>query len=127
MPDPFPFSALLIAGFGGFCLNMMNLLEDSKRLPVDRVDKDITYWIFFAFWPILGSGLTFIYIQSGYNVDGDFGVHDRLIWTNYIADIDDQVCDPRKSDLTRATRSKMKRQNKSEMATPRKSSNQIGS
>jgi len=70
MPDPFPFSALLIAGFGGFCLNMMNLLEDSKRLPVDRVDKDITYWIFFAFWPILGSGLTFIYIQSGYNVDG---------------------------------------------------------
>lgn len=65
-----PIGPLLIAAFGGFCLNMMNLYEDSQRPRSERVDKDSLYWIFFIFWPILGAGLTWVYIISGYNIDG---------------------------------------------------------
>ena len=61
---------ILTASFGGFCLNMMNLLEDSKKAKSKRVKKDSIYWIFFGFWPLLGGGLAAIYIRSGYNIDG---------------------------------------------------------
>jgi len=54
MPEDFPTSALVIAAFGGFCLNMMNLYEDSKRVPSDRVDKDSIYWVFFFSGPCWG-------------------------------------------------------------------------
>lgn len=58
-------SLVLIAGVGGFVLNMVNLLEDSKKPKGERVPKDVLYWIFFAFWPLAGAGLAWLYALDG--------------------------------------------------------------
>ena len=58
------------AAFGGFMLSMMNLYEDSKKPKNRRVTKDFLYWVFFAFWPIAGAGLSYIYMASGYDIRG---------------------------------------------------------
>lgn len=58
-------SLILIAGSGGFILNMLNLWEDSKRPKSERVPKDSLYWVFFAFWPLAGAGLAWLYALDG--------------------------------------------------------------
>jgi len=58
-------SLILVAGIGGFVLNMMNLWEDSKKAKSQRVPKDFLYWIFFAFWPFAGAGLAWLYALDG--------------------------------------------------------------
>ena len=58
-------SLVLIAGSGGFVLSMMNLWEDSKKPKSERVPKDFLYWLFFAFWPIAGAGLAWLYAVDG--------------------------------------------------------------
>ncbi len=68
MPTGEPTSVLslvLVAGAGGFVLNMVNLWEDSKRPKAERVPKDSLYWLFFAFWPIAGAGLAWLYALDG--------------------------------------------------------------
>jgi hypothetical protein len=57
--------SIVIAGFGGFMLNMINLWTDTKKSNSERVPKDIWYWLFFAFWPCAGAGLAAIYILDG--------------------------------------------------------------
>ncbi len=61
---------LLQAALGGFFLNMMNLYEDSRRPKTRRTRKDVLYWVLFVFWPLAGAGLAYIYIASGYHIDG---------------------------------------------------------
>ena len=61
---------LLHAGLGGFMLNIMNLYEDYRRPKSQRVEKDLLYWIFFCVWPTAGMVLAYIYIESGYKIDG---------------------------------------------------------
>lgn len=56
---------IIVAGAGGFVLNMMNLWEDSKKPKSERVPKDILYWVFFAFWPFAGAGLAWLYALDG--------------------------------------------------------------
>jgi len=56
---------VLVAGVGGFILNMVNLWEDSKRPKAERVPKDFLYWVFFVFWPIAGAGLAWLYALDG--------------------------------------------------------------
>jgi hypothetical protein len=58
-------SLVLVAGAGGFVLNMVNLWEDSKKAKAERVPKDTLYWIFFLFWPIAGAGLAWLYALDG--------------------------------------------------------------
>lgn len=58
-------SLVLIAGAGGFVLNMVNLWEDSKKTKPERIPKDFLYWLFFAFWPLAGSGLAWLYALDG--------------------------------------------------------------
>ena len=58
-------SLILVAGIGGFVLNMSNLWEDSKKSKPERVPKDFLYWVFFFFWPIAGAGLAWIYALDG--------------------------------------------------------------
>ena len=58
-------SLVLIAGAGGFVLNMVNLWEDSKKSQPERVPKDFLYWLFFAFWPLVGGGLAWLYALDG--------------------------------------------------------------
>jgi len=68
MPISEPISTLslvLVAGIGGFVLNMMNLWEDSKRPKPERVPKDFLYWVFFVFWPLAGAGLAWLYALDG--------------------------------------------------------------
>ncbi|MET1260053.1 hypothetical protein ABV409_11945 [Flagellimonas sp. DF-77] len=65
-----PIEPLVQAGIGGFMLNMMNLYQESKIPKADRVAKDGLYWLFFFFWPIGGALLAYIYISSGYNIQG---------------------------------------------------------
>ena len=56
---------ILVAGAGGFMLNMVNLWEDSKKPKAERVPKDFLYFVFFVFWPFAGAGLAWLY-----NLDG---------------------------------------------------------
>ncbi|PCH66970.1 MAG: hypothetical protein COC06_11985 [Bacteroidales bacterium] len=65
-----PFEPLLQAGIGGFMLNMMNLYQESKIPKADRVPKDALYWVFFVFWPLAGAFLAYIYLSSGYIING---------------------------------------------------------
>lgn len=58
-------SLILIAGAGGFILNMVNLWEDSKKPKSARVPKDVLYWVFFTFWPLVGAGLAWLYALDG--------------------------------------------------------------
>lgn len=69
MATSFPLDLLFISGIGGILLNVINLWEDSKKPKSFRVEKDVLYWIFFLIWPLVGAFLTFVYIQSKYNVD----------------------------------------------------------
>lgn len=64
------YAALFQAALGGFVLNMMNLYQDWHRPENRRINKDFLYWIFFAFWPLAGVILAYIYICSGYKIDG---------------------------------------------------------
>ncbi len=61
---------LIQAGIGGFVLNMMNLYQESKIPKADRIPKDALYWVFFVFWPVAGAALAYIYMSSGYNING---------------------------------------------------------
>lgn len=68
MPESEPIAVLsvvLIAGIGGVVLNMTNLWEDSKKPKAKRVEKNFLYWVFFAFWPLAGAGLAWLYTFEG--------------------------------------------------------------
>ncbi|MHA4869663.1 hypothetical protein ACXZ1M_18410 [Duganella sp. PWIR1] len=56
---------VMIAGAGGFVLDMMNLWEDSKKPKTDRTQKNFAFWAFFIFWPLAGAGLAWLYIVDG--------------------------------------------------------------
>lgn len=62
--------ALFQAGAGGIILSVMNLYEDSRKAVSDRVPKDGYFWLFFVFWPLAGAFLAYIYVASGYKIDG---------------------------------------------------------
>jgi hypothetical protein len=59
------YSLILVAGAGGFVLNMVNLWEDSKKPKTERIPKDFLYWVFFIFWPLAGAGLAWLYALDG--------------------------------------------------------------
>ncbi len=65
-----PVEPLIQAAIGGFVLNMMNLYQQSKLPKADRVPRDSLYWVFFVFWPIAGMLLAYIYLASGYTING---------------------------------------------------------
>jgi hypothetical protein len=64
-PESISFISLVVAGAGGFVLNMVNLWEDSKKPAADRLTKDALYWVFFLFWPFAGAGLAWLYAVDG--------------------------------------------------------------
>lgn len=62
--------AISQAAMGGFSLNMMNLYKDQFKAKSERTTKDSIYFILFVFWPIAGAGLAYIYMCSGYQING---------------------------------------------------------
>lgn len=56
---------VLLAGLGGFMLNMMNLYQDQKRPKSERTDKGALFWVMFVFWPFAGAVLSFVYLLDG--------------------------------------------------------------
>jgi len=48
VPEHIDLVNLIVAGAGGFVLNMMNLWEDSKKPKPERVQKDLLYCVFFC-------------------------------------------------------------------------------
>jgi hypothetical protein len=54
-----------VAACGGLAPNIINLWDDSKRLPAERVPKDVLYWLFWAIWPAVGAFLVAIYRLDG--------------------------------------------------------------
>ncbi len=56
---------VMLAALGGFMLNMMNLYQDQQRPQSQRTIKDSLYWILFAFWPVAGGILAFVYLLDG--------------------------------------------------------------
>jgi len=56
---------VLLAGLGGFMLNMMNLYQDQQRPESMRTDKDTLFWVMFVFWPFAGAVLVFVYLLDG--------------------------------------------------------------
>ena len=57
--------AILIAGAGGFLLNLMPLWEDTRKLKSDRAPRDGLFWLFLVIWPLIGAGLAYLYILEG--------------------------------------------------------------
>ena len=60
----------LCALFGGFAINVVNLIE-LQNVPKERWPnfKSVLYWLTFIAWPFLGFGLVYVYISSGMTVE----------------------------------------------------------
>lgn len=57
---------ILLAAMGGFAINILHLVEYSKRPKTERPDfKDWLFWVPYLAWPVLGSVLAFAYLESG--------------------------------------------------------------
>lgn len=57
---------LVLAAVGGFAINILHLIEYSKRPKSERPDfKDWLFWVPYPVWPILGAVLAFAYQESG--------------------------------------------------------------
>jgi hypothetical protein len=57
---------LLLAFVGGFAINILHLMEYSRRPKTERPDfKDWLFWLPYPTWPLLGAILAFAYQQSG--------------------------------------------------------------
>lgn len=55
-----------LAAFGGFAINVLHLIEYSKRSKAERPDfKDWLFWVPYFAWPILGGTLAYAYQESG--------------------------------------------------------------
>jgi len=61
---------LFQAALGGLGLSVINLWEDYQKPRSRRIDKDGLFYFFFFVWPITGGVLAYIYIASGYKIDG---------------------------------------------------------
>lgn len=88
--DAIDWVAILQGGMGGFALNMMNLFKDQSKPKQQRTSKDAIYFILFFFWPIAGAGLAYIYICSGYAINGllafNIGLSAPVILQNMMSD-----------------------------------------
>lgn len=60
---------LLVGGFGGLILVMLDFLEDGKKLPAARRPKDQYFWAGVFFWPSVGGIFTWINLDSGVAVN----------------------------------------------------------
>lgn len=57
---------ILLAAMGGLAINVLHLVEYSKRPISERPDfKDWLFWVPWLVWPFLGSVLAFAYLESG--------------------------------------------------------------
>ena len=57
---------LVLASAGGFAINILHLIEHSKRPKTERPDfKDWLFWVPYVAWPIFGAMLAFAYQESG--------------------------------------------------------------
>lgn len=57
---------IVLAAMGGLTINILHLVEYSKRQKTERPDfKDWLFWVPWAVWPALGSVLAFAYLESG--------------------------------------------------------------
>lgn len=61
---------IIYAAFGGFAINLLNLIE-LRNVPKERRPdfKDWLYWLTFLAWPFLGAGLAFVYLQSNMKLE----------------------------------------------------------
>jgi hypothetical protein len=57
---------VVLACVGGFAINILHLVEYSKRPAVERPDfRDMLFYVPYLAWPVLGGVLAFAYIESG--------------------------------------------------------------
>lgn len=57
---------LVLAAVGGFAVNILHLIEHSKRPKSQRPDfTDWLFWVPYPAWPIFGAVLAFAYQESG--------------------------------------------------------------
>ena len=57
---------VILASLGGLAINILHLVEYSKRPKAERPDfKDWLFWIPYPTWPLLGGLLAFAYERSG--------------------------------------------------------------
>jgi hypothetical protein len=64
------FPPLFQAALGGIVLSIINLWEDYQKPKSRRVVKDRLYVFFFFVWPAIGVILAYVYVASGYKIDG---------------------------------------------------------
>ena len=57
---------VLLAGVGGFAINILHLIEYAKRPTIERPDfRDKLFYVPYVAWPVLGSILAYAYVESG--------------------------------------------------------------
>jgi hypothetical protein len=60
-----PIELCITAGVGGLAPNIIDLWDDSKKAPAERLTKGATYWLFWLIWPMVGASLATIYRLDG--------------------------------------------------------------
>lgn len=66
---------ILISFIGGLVLSFLNLLDDQNKIPSERIPKDYLFFIAFVFWPLISGFLTFLYIDSGNEINSFLAFH----------------------------------------------------
>lgn len=62
-------TTIYIAAGGSLAVNLLNLLE-ALNLPKDRrpIFRDVTYWVPYVIYPILGGFVAYVYVASGFEI-----------------------------------------------------------
>lgn len=59
-------TAVWFAVFGGFLINVLQLMEYANRPKLQRPDfKDFLFWFPYAAWPLISGMLAYAYVESG--------------------------------------------------------------
>ena len=67
-------TSVLMAAFGGFTINILQLLEYSKLPKNERPEfRDWLFWLPYVVWPVLGAVLAFAYLESGIEISAILG------------------------------------------------------
>ena len=70
------YTIIIIAGVGGFVINLLNIFEAATLSKDMKPDfKDPLYWASYPIGAFLGAGLVYLYVISGFDIKPILAVH----------------------------------------------------